>query len=367
MIVGMVKGQIRRLVYRFRNFTRSFLYGAKYAAKRVFVLFGLVVVILWISVLLYASFYHIYVPSASIVRPAYFKFRVCPSGVGMCSFPMANVTLCAENQAEVLGRGQQYNVMLKMSVPDSASNRDVGMFMVISRLYDRYGIIAQESSRAVSLKYQSDLLKTIQTLVLAPLYLTGFAEQTQSLTVELFEEYWDDFYQPAVGVLLEIHSRQLTFYTAQLQFHACYAGMRYYLFYYPLSSACFGILFNCLWVAAAFTLSWYKLGLELLEGPQVKAINGFSSEADDGAGKQIIPCRPSAENRQPQMSEGVRPKGVEKDKEEPEVVPRSFVQPFTMNVARRPTETVGGLPDSGDTKADTGQSTEDCQLRHRVK
>ncbi|KAK7103550.1 hypothetical protein V1264_018424 [Littorina saxatilis] len=328
MIVGMVKGQIRRLVYRFRNFTRSFLYGAKYAAKRVFVLFGLVVVILWISVLLYASFYHIYVPSASIVRPAYFKFRVCPSGVGMCSFPMANVTLCAENQAEVLGRGQQYNVMLKMSVPDSASNRDVGMFMVISRLYDRYGIIAQESSRAVSLKYQSDLLKTIQTLVLAPLYLTGFAEQTQSLTVELFEEYWDDFYQPAVGVLLEIHSRQLTFYTAQLQFHACYAGMRYYLFYYPLSSACFGILFNCLWVAAAFTLSWYKLGLELLEGPQVKAINGFSSEADDGAG---------------------------------------FVQPFTMNVARRPTETVGGLPDSGDTKADTGQSTEDCQLRHRVK
>lgn len=281
--IDSVKGLFRRIINYYKNTAFSFMYGAKYAAKRVFVLSLLVTAVLWLSVLLYASFYHIYVPSASLVRPAHFKFRACPAGAGLCSFPAANVTLSTESQAEMLGRGQQYRVVLKLEVPDSVPNRDIGMFMVISRLYDKYGAISQESSRAVTLRYQSDLLKLIQTVALSPLYITGFLEEIQIINIELFTDFWDDFYHPAVGILLEIHSRQLSFYCAQIQFHACYSGLRYYLFYYPLTSALCGIIFNILWVSLLFVLTWFRLGLDLLEGTPLNG-KDIADFGQDGSG-----------------------------------------------------------------------------------
>merc|ERR1719300_43609 len=100
------------------------MYGAEYTAKRVFVLLGIVFVTVWFSFMLYASFYRMYVPAPSITRPAHFIFKLCPSGKGICSFPTANITLSPANQAKILGRGQQYLVVLAMDVPDSTSNRD---------------------------------------------------------------------------------------------------------------------------------------------------------------------------------------------------------------------------------------------------
>ena len=63
---------------------------------------------------------------------------------------------------------------------------------------------------------------------------------------------------------------------------------RYYLFYYPLSCAFLGILFNCLWVTVAFTLTWYKLGLELLDGTQVKAVTSKDEASGERAGEQEV-------------------------------------------------------------------------------
>lgn len=42
------------------------------------------------------------------------------------------------------------------------------------------------------LRYQSDLLKTLGTLLFLPAFLSGAAEQKQVLEVELFSEYMDD-------------------------------------------------------------------------------------------------------------------------------------------------------------------------------
>ena len=73
--VYYVRDLVRRYVTWWKNSATNLLYGAKYAVKRVAICAGLVVVVVWVSVLLYASFYHVYVPSASILRPAHFKFR----------------------------------------------------------------------------------------------------------------------------------------------------------------------------------------------------------------------------------------------------------------------------------------------------
>lgn len=42
------------------------------------------------------------------------------------------------------------------------------------------------------LRYRSDLLKTLGTLLFLPAFLTGAAEQKQMVEVELFSEYKDD-------------------------------------------------------------------------------------------------------------------------------------------------------------------------------
>lgn len=70
-----LRNVVRRYVNWWKSFANSFLCGAKYAAKRVIIGVGLIFVVLWVSVLLYASFYHLYVPSVAILRPAHFKFR----------------------------------------------------------------------------------------------------------------------------------------------------------------------------------------------------------------------------------------------------------------------------------------------------
>ncbi|XP_076442498.1 seipin-like isoform X2 [Babylonia areolata] len=321
---------VRQLSDCFAAYIGFLFDGARCLIKRFFLGTGVSMVTVWTSVLLYASFYHFYVPTASLVRPAHFQFRVCPNGVGMCSFPTTNITLCAPNCAEVLGRGQQYRVILQLLIPDSAPNRDVGMFMIQGKMYDQQGTVIQKSSRAAAVKYQSDTLKLIQTFVLSPFYVTAFAEETQTLAIELFEDFRDDYYQPAVGVLLEIHSRYLSFYSAELQFHACYAGLKYYLFYYPVICAVCGIAFNSVWLTAVFLLTWYRLGLGMLEV-------WFMGAAGDPAEG------PDADGRDREMDsrngECLRGQG-----EEAESV-RNYIQPFTVMTSAKtldPAESVGG-------------------------
>lgn len=42
------------------------------------------------------------------------------------------------------------------------------------------------------LRYRTDLLKFLETLLFLPAYLSGAAEQKQMLEVELFSDYTDD-------------------------------------------------------------------------------------------------------------------------------------------------------------------------------
>ncbi|XP_076464227.1 seipin-like isoform X2 [Babylonia areolata] len=355
MMLGAVGYPAKRTMAWFNGTMMNVVCGAMSAAKKVAICVVLFVVILWVSILLYASFYHAYVPAATIVRPAHFKFRVCPSGAGMCSFPMANVTLGAENRAEVLGRGQQYFVLLEMEVPDSVPNRDLGMFMVMIRMFDRYGVITQESARAVSLKYQSDLLKMIETVILSPLYITGFAKEIQTLNVNLFDSFWDDYYRPSVGTLLEIHSRHLVFYSAKIHFHASYGGLRHYLFHYPLSCAFLGVLFNCLWLTPALLIPLYSFGLGLLnEKPP------FNDHGDGGGQSQETTLR---------AGEGFEEIGrrgsgeTEQDPMEVETVSRYVLQPFTMVSFVPPSSPSQGNSDvsPSTSTASTAKSTESCE------
>lgn len=112
-------------------------------------------------------------------------------------------------------------------------------------------------SHQTMLHYRSTLLQTMSTLLFSPLLLTGVSEQKQLIEVELFPDLKSDLvsssmnktdrivslkfsgqkpcvilicpsqYQPAIGAVIEIQSRRIQIYSAQLRIHAYFTGIRY--------------------------------------------------------------------------------------------------------------------------------------------
>ncbi|XP_069738439.1 seipin isoform X3 [Phaenicophaeus curvirostris] len=159
---------------------------------------GAALLALWAAALLYAAFHCAYVPASALWRPLRMRFRTdCdPPGPEICSFPTANVSLLGPNREKAM------------------------------------------------LHYRSRLLRTLDTVAFAALFLTGFAEQKQTLEIELSAAFREDPFAPAVGAEVRIESRRLQLYGARLRLHAHFSGLRYLLFHFPLTSAVLGIAGN---------------------------------------------------------------------------------------------------------------------------
>ncbi|XP_035978089.1 seipin isoform X5 [Halichoerus grypus] len=192
------------------------------------VLFCTILLLLWVSVFLYGSFYYSYMPTVSHLSPVHFYYRTdCDSSTSLlCSFPVANVSLAKGGRDRVLMYGQPYRVTLELELPESPVNQDLGMFLVTISCYTRGGRIISTSSRSVMLHYRSDLLQMLDTLVFSSLLLFGFAEQKQVLEVELYAEYRENSYVPTTGAVIEIHSKRIQMYGAYLRIHAHFTGLR---------------------------------------------------------------------------------------------------------------------------------------------
>ncbi|XP_052766332.1 seipin-like isoform X2 [Mya arenaria] len=212
----------------------------------------------WISAFLYASFYYYYVPVVEQERPVHFQFRVCDSGVGMCSFPTANISLSKDGENQVFKVGQPYKIIVDLHVPESDSNRNIGMFMLVMKLYNKHGVVVKTSGRASTLHYKSELLRTLETLVFAPMFLFGYIEQKQFLHVELFPEYTDSAFNPSVGLTIEVESFKVEIYQAVLRVFAQFSGIKYFLYYWPITSMVIGIATNFVTISSAVLIFWYQ-------------------------------------------------------------------------------------------------------------
>nr|KAF6275331.1 BSCL2 lipid droplet biogenesis associated, seipin [Myotis myotis] len=118
------------------------------------VLFCTILLLLWVSVFLYGSFYYSYMPTVSHLSPVHFHYRTdCDSSTSLlCSFPVANVSLAKGGRDRVLMYGQPYRVTLELELPESPVNQDLGMFLVTISCYTRGGRIISTSSRSVSVR-----------------------------------------------------------------------------------------------------------------------------------------------------------------------------------------------------------------------
>ncbi|KAL8184266.1 UNVERIFIED_CONTAM: Berardinelli-Seip congenital lipodystrophy 2 (seipin), partial [Gekko kuhli] len=148
------------------------------------------------------------------------------SGPELCSFPVANVSFLKSSRDRVLMYGQPYRISVELELPESPVNQNLGMFMVVISCYTKGGHIISSSARSAMLHYRSDLLQLMDTMTFAGLFLSGFSEQKQTVEVELFSDYKEDSYSPTIGALIEIQSKRIQIYGAQLRIHAHFTGLR---------------------------------------------------------------------------------------------------------------------------------------------
>ncbi|XP_069821568.1 seipin [Dendropsophus ebraccatus] len=226
------------------------------------ILLCVLLLLLWVSVFLYGSFYFSYMPTVKYFTPVHYQYSsTCnPSPGILCSFPTANVSLLKNNRDRVLMYGQPYRITLELQVPESTVNQDVGMFMVAMSCYTRGGKEISYTARSAMLHYKSPLLKTLETVAAFPMLLSGLSEQKQILEVELHSEYREDSYVPTTGAVIQIQSLHIQIYSAELRVHAHFTGLRYILYNYPVISAVIGITSNFVFLSVLVLLSYLQFG-----------------------------------------------------------------------------------------------------------
>ncbi|XP_032384175.1 seipin isoform X2 [Etheostoma spectabile] len=246
-----------------------------------FVVFSIVVLLLWIAAFLYSSFYYSYMPKAAFSSPVHYYYRAdCEFPASfLCSYPVANVSLM-RNKKHVLTFGQAYRMSLQLEMPDSPTNQELGMFMIKTTCFSQDGQQVASSARSSMLRYRSDLLMYLRTLVFLPAFLTGVAEQEQVLQVELFSDYTDDPYAPSVTAVIEIMSNKVQIYSSQLYIHAHFTGIRHLLFNFPLLSALVGVSSNFIFLSLLFVLSYLRLLFRLDLGAEQLRTDGLLSNRD---------------------------------------------------------------------------------------
>ncbi|KAF3693988.1 Inositol-trisphosphate 3-kinase B [Channa argus] len=205
-----------------------------------FVVFSVVSLVLWLAAFLYGSFYYSYMPRATFSTPVHYHYRTdCDShGSLFCTYPLANISLM-RNKKHVLTFGQAYRISLQLEMPESPANQELGMFMIKTTCFSQDGgkvsssvrsarqLLSASSSRFSMLRYRSDLLRSLGTLLFLPAFLTGAAEQKQVIEVELFSDYTDDPYSPSIVVVIEILSNKVQLYSSHLYVHAHFTGISY--------------------------------------------------------------------------------------------------------------------------------------------
>lgn len=284
---------IGRALLRLQDAVAMVMSRARQRAVQGFVVFSVVLLLLWVAAFLYGSFYYSYMPKAAYSTSVHYYYRTdCESqGSFRCSYPVANISLM-RNKKHVLTFGQAYRISLQLEMPDSPANHDLGMFMIKTTCFSQDGgqvassarsarqLLSASSSRFSMLRYRSDLLRTIGTLLFLPAFLTGATEQKQTLEVELFSDYTDDPYAPSTTAVIEILSNKVQIYSSQFYVHAHFTGIRYFLFYYPVLSALVGVSSNFIFLSVLFILSYLRLLLKVEWRPEQLRTDGLPSERE---------------------------------------------------------------------------------------
>merc|ERR1712025_1208381 len=211
------------------------------------------VLVLALSVFLYATFYYAYMPMEMHHIPVHLQFQPCEDMNARCSFPSAQLRL-SRNQK--LHQGQTYSISLRLEIPDSPINEDHGMFMTCLQISSASGGQIGESCKSSISQYRSPLLRTMETVTYSLTLLTGWSSQKQDIHIDYFSNFQTDPRTPAERIHVEIQSKHLEVSEASLEIHAELKGLKYLMYRHPWISSFFGVSTFISILATIILVSW---------------------------------------------------------------------------------------------------------------
>ncbi|KAI8142057.1 putative adipose-regulatory protein-domain-containing protein [Fennellomyces sp. T-0311] len=220
---------------------------------------AMVIVSLWIlltSIAAYITFYRQYVPQTSHIEPIYFQYNHQEQG------PLGVVNL-ADGHYGPLRHEQGYDVSVKLHVPTSDINFDLGNFMIQTWLQTSDGNSVVHSSRPAILRYQSKTQRILHVMAKALPLLVGLSEESQVITVPLISGYVEDKAKSITQAIISISTHQLQLYNAEIRIIADFKGLRYYMYHRRFVTALgFIVMFILIEVICA-AIAWKFFGQNL--------------------------------------------------------------------------------------------------------
>jgi len=232
--------------------------------------------VLAVSVFLYGTFYYAYMPVKLANIPVSLEFEPCEGQTSArCTNPAASVAL--GNKQKMI-QGQVYSIKMVLEVPDSPGNEDLGMFMACMNVTGQEGDFITRSCKSSISQYRSPMLRSIETLALAPGLMVGWTEQKQIIPVTFFATFHPDPHAEVRAFHIEVKSKLVQVAQATLHIEANLTGLRHLMYRHSWFSAFMGIGTNILIFMTIIGVSWTKFRMG---GASTTSMGSMSGDAEE--------------------------------------------------------------------------------------
>ncbi|KAI7867799.1 putative adipose-regulatory protein-domain-containing protein [Spinellus fusiger] len=206
----------------------------------------------------YLLFYNYHVPQITHLEPIWLQYG--GKGEPEWMAPRAMVDLTRGNTHTALRHEQVYDISIRLHVPNSDSNFNIGNFMITLQLQTANHTNVLTSSRASILRYQSSTQRILHVLSKALPLLLGWTEESQIITVPMVEGYIEQKTSPVAYVTIALSNPSVQVYDAQLRIIADLRGLRYHMYYHRIITAfVFALIFSLIELVCA-VVAWRVFG-----------------------------------------------------------------------------------------------------------
>ncbi|KAJ3000635.1 Berardinelli-Seip congenital lipodystrophy 2 (seipin) [Globomyces sp. JEL0801] len=183
--------------------------------------------------IIYLIFYLVSIPVVSKTVPIYFDYSV--------DKPIATLDFLQYTDTGLLMKpNQRYNLAIQLECPDSDHNLALGNFMIKLDLMNAQNNTLQSAIRPAHLKYKSFLLKSLSTFYNSFSLLMDFKLESQSITVDLIENFHEVYARPIRTAKIELSTDQLQTYSTYLVVNTHFQGLYFYMYHWWFTT---GLLF----------------------------------------------------------------------------------------------------------------------------
>ncbi|KAL0074554.1 putative adipose-regulatory protein-domain-containing protein [Phycomyces blakesleeanus] len=219
--------------------------------------------IMWIlmtSITAYTLFYRRHVPQIIHTEPIWFQYGSMSRPGELTSSPVGAVDLLRGDHYPILRHDQGYDVSVRLHVPTSDINFNLGNFMVSVNLETSNSSVVASSSRPAILRYQSNTQRVLRVFAKALPLLVGLTEESQVIYVPMIEGYIEQKAAPVVHATVSLSSPLVQVYDAELSIIADFRGLRYYMYHHRVATAIvFAIMFATIEFICA-VIAWRVFG-----------------------------------------------------------------------------------------------------------